>query len=110
MLCFGLMTFKVFADDVNINNIALIKIDIEGGEKIVIPAMKKFLTRIKPTLYISLHWVFITRNDIKNILNILFKIYKYCYKTDLKTLITMDQVLESETTSLIFTEKVNRIN
>lgn len=92
--------------DVDIDNIALIKIDIEGGEKIVIPAMQKFLTRIKPPLYISLHWVFVTRQDIKNILNILFEIYKYCYKTNLKTLITIDQILESETSTLIFTDRL----
>lgn len=90
--------------DINVNQISLIKIDIEGGEKIVVPAMKQFLNSIKPTLYISLHWVFIKEKDIKNILNILFNIYHYCYKTDLKTLITKTGVLNTQVTSLIFTQ------
>jgi FkbM family methyltransferase len=50
---------KVLEDNnINQNNIGLIKMDIEGGEKIVIPAIEKFLKRCKPNFFISLHYVF----------------------------------------------------
>ena len=68
-------------DDYNINpnDIQLIKMDIEGGEKIVIPCIIPFLQKYKPNFYISLHRVFITENDIDTILDLLFNVYKNCY-------------------------------
>lgn len=37
--------------NINIFNISLIKMDIEGSEYIVIPAIQHYLRYIKPTLY-----------------------------------------------------------
>lgn len=65
---------KISADDIN-----LIKIDIEGGEIIVIPAIKSFLEKYKPNLYLSLHYCYLKREDYVLILNILFDIYNVCY-------------------------------
>jgi FkbM family methyltransferase len=62
--------------------IGLIKMDIEGGEIILIPAMQTFLDTYKPVLYISLHRVFLRETDINEILDILFDIYEYCYFID----------------------------
>jgi len=38
-----------------INNIGLIKIDIEGGEEIVIPSMQDYIIKNKPKMYVSFH-------------------------------------------------------
>jgi len=59
--------------------IGLIKMDIEGGEKIVIPSILNFLKKYKPNFYISLHRVFLNNNDIESIINDLFDIYTNCY-------------------------------
>lgn len=39
----------------NITDLNFIKMDIEGGEAIVLPATKEVLKKLKPTLYLSLH-------------------------------------------------------
>jgi len=55
--------------------IGLIKMDIEGSEKNVIPNMKSWLMDFKPTLYLSLHHHLMTNSEMSNILDILFSIY-----------------------------------
>ena len=61
------------------NTIALLKMDIEGGEYIVLPAMKDFLQTYKPNFYLSLHFVYLLDFQINEILDILFEIYNKCY-------------------------------
>ena len=53
--------------------------DIEGGEKIVVPAMADFLRAFKPVFYISLHRCFLKSSDVDEIIDILFEIYDKCY-------------------------------
>ncbi|QHI35427.1 hypothetical protein IMCC3317_07730 [Kordia antarctica] len=59
--------------------IGLIKMDIEGGEYIVLPAMKDFLQTYTPNLYLSLHFGYLLDFQINEILAILFEIYNRCY-------------------------------
>jgi len=61
------------------HNISLIKMDIEGGEKIVVPSLVKFLNTYKPVFYISLHRCFLKESDINQIIDILFDIYDKCF-------------------------------
>lgn len=70
--------------NINANDIALIKIDIEGGEKIIIPQLKTYLKKYKPPLYISLHYCYLKQDDIINILNVLFDTYLECHYYDYK--------------------------
>lgn len=44
----------------NIQDCNFIKMDIEGGESVVLPASKEFLQEIQPTLYLALHTAWIT--------------------------------------------------
>ena len=60
-------------------NISLIKMDIEGGEKIVVPSLVNFLNKHKPVFYISLHRSFLKESDIDKLIDILFNIYNKCY-------------------------------
>lgn len=98
---------KVLKDNnINPNNIGLIKMDIEGGEKIVIPSMQNFLKKYKPNFFISLHRVFLEENDINIILNILFNIYDNCYhflpENNSRKKITKQIIQKEGLTSLIF--------
>ena len=75
------LTMETLMNEQKINPelISLIKMDIEGGEIILIPALQTFLKKHKPVFYISLHYCFLRDEDIQKILNILFKIYDNCY-------------------------------
>lgn len=48
-------TLLKFIQDKKIDDCNFIKIDIEGGEVLVLPSIKDFLINKKPTLYLSLH-------------------------------------------------------
>ena len=62
-------------EKINPEDIRLIKMDIEGGEAIVVPALKKFLETYKPNLHISLHREFLDNMQIDKITGLLFDIY-----------------------------------
>lgn len=66
------------------SDICLIKIDIEGGEVLVLPQAKEFLSKHKPTIYISLHpaWFPNPKQDMQNIIDIIFPIYRVCRMID----------------------------
>ena len=57
----------------------LLKMDIEGGELIVTPYLKDFLSKHKPVFYISLHFCFLKEEHVILITDILFDIYENCY-------------------------------
>ena len=75
------ITIEKLIEQQNIDpkNISLIKMDIEGGEKIVVPSLVNFLNTYKPIFYISLHPCFLKMDDINQIIDILFNIYDKCY-------------------------------
>lgn len=101
------ITIENFLEQYNIqaNNIGLIKIDIEGGELLVIPQMESFLKKYKPNLYISLHYVFLTEQQIEEIVKILFGIYSKCYIYDnIKQEISQSFIVDNKKTQLVFVE------
>ena len=81
--------------------IGLVKIDIEGGEKIVIPNMISFLENWKCAVLLSLHWVFLTLDDIKQILDNLFNIYPNCYHKGKR--VDKQQIIDRKITSILLT-------
>jgi FkbM family methyltransferase len=98
-------TIETALRDIDPTNIGLIKMDIEGGEIILIPAMQTFLDMYKPNLYISLHRVFLRESDINEILDILFDIYEHCYFIDdenNKIKINLKVIKKFQLTSVIF--------
>jgi FkbM family methyltransferase len=48
-------TIEDFVSRHQVRGLSFIKIDIEGGEATVLPAMERFLEAAKPSLYVSLH-------------------------------------------------------
>ena len=59
-------------------DISLVKIDIEGFEFDLIPAIEFFLKKQQPTLYVSLHKQFLAENFVKKLLE------QYDYSTSLR--------------------------
>jgi FkbM family methyltransferase len=86
-------------------NISLIKMDIEGGEKIVVPSLVNFLNKYKPVFYISIHRCFLKESDIDQILDIFFDIYDKCYYVSdngEKNLIDKNFIQTMKLNSLVF--------
>ena len=52
------ITFEEFIKINNIIDCNFIKMDIEGGEIIILPSMKDYLKKEKPVLYLSMHPIF----------------------------------------------------
>lgn len=100
------ITIEDFYRELNIKDCNFIKMDIEGGEFIVLPAMKDILQTHKPTLYLSLHTPWFPNKDeyMANILRIL-AIYKNIYNTK-GDLLTLTEVAQLEGfTSIVATDK-----
>lgn len=103
------ITFETFIEDykINIDNIGLIKMDIEGGEYIVLPTILDFLKKHKPIFYISLHAVFLSHNQILEIIDLLFTAYDNCYIFDdfldkKPRLISKKELIQMGYTSIVF--------
>ena len=54
---------------------ALAKADLEGGERVVIPALLPFLVQHKTPLHLSLHWCFLHASDIYKLAALLLEAY-----------------------------------
>jgi FkbM family methyltransferase len=92
-------------NNIDPTKICLIKMDIEGGEIIVVPALKDFLIKYKPVLYISLHYDYLKYSDIQLIIDILFDIYEKCYYfawSGVKILTKKDEILNKRLSSIVF--------
>lgn len=90
---------------INPSLISLIKMDIEGGEIILVPAIKKFLKDYKPVFYISLHRNCLNNNEIEKILDDLFNIYNKCYiHTRLTTRkeVTKEMIQKKKYSTIVF--------
>ena len=87
------------------SEISLIKMDIEGGELIVVPYLKEFLKTYKPVFYLSLHHNFLLEEHIIRIINILFDIYDNCYMLDnngIKHIVNKENIITSKISSIVF--------
>lgn len=76
----NIMTLSDFIewDKVQIKNISLIKIDVEGGEVLILKQAREFLAAHKPTIYVSFHpaWFPDKEQNIQDIIETIFPIYK----------------------------------
>jgi FkbM family methyltransferase len=74
------ITFDEFIKINKVNDCNFIKMDIEGAEEVILPTMKNYLMKKKPTLYLSIHPRFFKNPEIttRKIFNDLL-IYKNLY-------------------------------
>jgi FkbM family methyltransferase len=81
------ITFQEFVLENSIKDCNFIKMDIEGGEFLVLPTMQEFLEKEKPTIHLSLHTPLIKNPQVllKKIYKIISK-YDFVYDNELKVL------------------------
>ena len=89
----------------NITDCNFIKIDIEGGEFFVLPSIKDFLYKTKPTLFLSLHspWFEDSKEFFDKIKDIFF-IYKNIYDMNYKKISLDDLYRINNFASIIATD------
>jgi FkbM family methyltransferase len=91
----------VLAHNLNLADVALVKIDIEGGEKYATEDIANGLCYHLPPLYISLHWKFLTREDIIQSIEPLFRVYSRCSHKNVQ--VTQNDILDNNYSDLLFT-------
>jgi FkbM family methyltransferase len=69
------MTFDSFVEENGIDDCNFIKMDIEGGEYLVIPTMKNYLLKHRPTLYVKLHPGFLGKREKLDIANRILRVF-----------------------------------
>jgi len=96
-------TLKSFVECecIDMRKVDLVKVDIEGGEKIVIPSMAELLVRCETSLYLSLHWCFVSHRDGEQLLDTIFDVYSVARKPDM-SIITRNEIVETHATELVF--------
>jgi len=96
------LSFKDFLEQqaIQIEDVCLIKIDIEGSEKYVIPTLEQALGRARPPIYISLHRVFLQEEELIKCLDILTHLYTGIYNSKLKRL-SVSEILETRQEDLL---------
>ena len=76
------------------DTIALVKMDIEGGEKIALPPLIEFLHHYQPVLLISLHWVYLDHAEVSGVVDHIFGAYTRVL--DAQSRLPVDQASISE--------------
>ena len=98
------ITMERLEMDYSLTDCSLMKIDIEGGEKIVLPAIASFLRRQRPPLYLSIHWGVLTQKEIESILDLLSSIYDFTYDDSLRVL-ERRRVIAEKISSIVCTAR-----
>jgi FkbM family methyltransferase len=105
-------TFKTFAtENPGVRNVNFIKMDVEGGEKLIIPSLVDYYLGVpeedRPVLYLSLHtkWGLITVEETREILDQLQRIYRYIYHRDLDHTVKEREILQTNMEQLVFTNR-----
>lgn len=80
-----------------------VKIDIEGGEEIVIPAIAGFLREHRPTLSLSLHWGYLTEPRILSVFRSLAAVYSHIYDGALETCVNEERLIRERISSIVCT-------
>jgi len=68
-----------------LENTGFVKIDTEGYERVIVPALEKFFKEKKPVAYISLHQFFIGHAAVQSVVDKLAEIFPYLYEADMVT-------------------------
>ncbi|CAE8595572.1 unnamed protein product [Polarella glacialis] len=68
-----------------VEEVGFVKIDTEGYERVIVPALKDFLIEKKPAAYVSLHPMFISQTEVRHVVDVLVSIFPYLYEADMVT-------------------------
>ena len=59
------------------DELALVKMDIEGGEKIALPPLVEFLRHYRSVLLLSIHWVYLDETEVSGVINHVYDAYSH---------------------------------
>jgi hypothetical protein len=76
---------------------------IDVGEKIVLPELEPFLRRYRPTLYLSLHWMQLTKSEIESMYDLVSSIYDCIYDDSLLRSLDKQRLLSQKMSSIVCT-------
>lgn len=62
-----------------------VKIDTEGFERFIVPALQGFFKEKKPSTFVSLHPMFIGHSEVQRVVDVLQDTFPYLYEVDMKT-------------------------
>ena len=79
----------------------LVKMDIEGGEKLALPPLIDALRQYNSTLLLSLHWVYLTKTEITDLLNRLFNSNFTILEAATGNEVSQDSILKYHTEQII---------
>jgi len=64
---------------------SFVKIDTEGYEGVIVPAMEQFFRECRPVTMVSLHPWFISHEAVQKVVDVLRAVFPYLYEVDMKT-------------------------
>ena len=82
------LEWNFVVDSFSLGKMDMIKMDIEGGEFKLVPAMKAYLKKYKPIVYLSLHAPLLDENTrIENLNKIIdvMSMYRICLNSDMQS-------------------------
>lgn len=68
-----------------LEEVGFVKIDVEGYESVVVPAMKAFLLEMRPATYVSLHPHRLSSEQMRGVIKELESICPFLYEADMLT-------------------------
>lgn len=68
-----------------LEGIGFVKIDTEGYERVLVPALKAFFLEKRPVVYVSLHSMFISHDQVQSVVDTLKQTFPYLYEQDMRT-------------------------
>lgn len=95
------VTIESLEQEWGLAHCALVKVDVEGGEKVVVPALADFLRRRLPTLLLSLHWVYLTRAEIARVVGVVDGIYGAIHLPDCRTAVSTEEILDRRVRQIV---------
>lgn len=97
------VTVRTLVKRYSVRDCSFMKIDVEGSEKTVIPALETFLRSHRPTLYVSLHWTRLSHHEIEEVFNLLSSIYDSIYDDSLRHRIDGQRLISERISSVVCT-------
>lgn len=68
-----------------LEQVGFVKIDTEGYERIIVPALESFFKEKKPTAYVSLHPQYNNKQQVQGTVDKMKEIFPFLYEADMKT-------------------------
>lgn len=68
-----------------LENVGFVKIDTEGFERVIVPALEGFFKEKKPTAYVSLHPQYNNKQTVQGTVDKMKEIFPFLYEADMKT-------------------------